>query len=151
MTPTGAEILRGGFLALTEPVTPEAQGDFALSKVGVVGMLCFLMAQELDKGVAGRVAENQSIRSLFKDAAEADWSPPLSRRLLELSKGRDDDLTLTALDRANAVLRDALIGLHAAVEEAGGAAGQARELRIVRLMKQSAVSHRLYLPGLPAL
>ena len=57
------------------------------------------------------------------------------------------DLSLEALDRANAALRRGLIALHEAVEAAGDLA---RHREIVALYGEMAEKRRLDLPPLPA-
>jgi len=150
MTPTAPELLIGNFMTLIEPSPPESAGEFMAGKIGVTGMISLLLAQEMEKGAAVRVAENRAIRGLLAEAAEGGWAPAQTAALNTLARGEDGDLTLTALDRDNAALRTALIALQAAVEEAANAAGKAREKRIVRLLRENADARRLDLPPMPA-
>lgn len=150
MIPTAAEVLLGNFMTLIEPSPPESAGEFMAGKIGVVGMISLLAAQEAEKGAAVRVAENRAMRTLFAEAAAVDWAPSLKDRLRTLAGGEDLDLSITALDRANAVLRLALIDLHAAVENTPGDAARAQEKRIVRLLREAADARRLDLPPMPA-
>jgi hypothetical protein len=150
MTPTAPELLIGNFMALIEPPPPESVGDFMAGKIAVTGMISLLIAQEMEKGVAVRVAENRAIRALFNEAAAGGWAPDLSVSLKALARGEDEDLTLTALDRDNAALRLALIALQTAVEDAAGAAGRARQKRIIRLLREGSDARRLDLPPMPA-
>ena len=155
MTPTASELLIGNFMTLIEPPPPESAGEFMAGKIAVTGMISLLLAQEMEKGVSVRAAENRALRALFVEAAEGGWAPALTDGLKSLARGEDQDLTLSALDRANAALRTALIALQTAVEEASGgagpsAAGRAREKRIARLLRESADARRLDLPPLPA-
>lgn len=150
MIPTPAEVLIGNFMALIEPPPPDSAGEFMAGKVGVIGMISLLAAQEMEKGAAVRVAENRAIRALFAEAADGGWVPAQAARLKELARGDDHDLTLTALDRANAELRKVLIALQSAVEAQPGAASLARQKRIMRMMREAAEARRLDLPPLPA-
>jgi hypothetical protein len=150
MIPTTAEALIGNFMALIEPPPPEAAGDFTAGKIGVIGMISLLAAQEMEKGAAVRVAENHAMRTLFAEAAEGGWATDQTARLKALARGEDDDLTITALDRGNAELRTALIALQASVEDAAGAASLARQKRIARLLREAAQARRLDLPPMPA-
>ena len=150
MIPTASEVLIGNFMTLIEPPPPESMGEFMAGKVGVVGMISLLMAQEAEKGAAVRVAENRAIRNLFQEAAQGGWVGALTVRLRELARGEDTDLTLSALDRSNAELRTALIALQSAVEATPGAAALARERRIMRLLREAADARRLDLPPMPA-
>ena len=150
MTPNPPELLIGNFMTLIEPPPPEAMGEFMAGKIGVIGMISLLLAQEMEKGCAVRHGENRAIRALFDEAAASAWAPSLTYRLKELARVEDQDLTLTALDRANAELRLALIDLQIAVEDTPGVAALAREKRIVRLLRESADARRLDLPPMPA-
>lgn len=150
MTPTISEALVGNFMTLMEPPPPESAGEFMAGKIGVVGLISFLAAEEAEKGAAVRFAENRAMRTLFSEAAAGGWTPALTARLKELARGEDQDLTISGLDRANAELRHALIALQTAVEAAPGAASLARQRRIVRLLREGADARRLDLPPMPA-
>jgi hypothetical protein len=150
MIPTTAEALIGNFMTLIEPPPPEAAGDFTAGKIGVIGMISLLAAQEMERGAAVRVTENRAMRTLFAEAAEGGWAQAQTERLKALARGEDDDLTITALDRGNAELRTALIALQSAVEDAAGAASLARQKRIARLLREAAQARRLDLPPMPA-
>ncbi len=147
MTPNLPELLMGNLIAISTPPPPESAGEFAGGRIGVIGMISFMAAQEAEKGVAVRVAENRAIRALFADAVKEGWAPSLAS-LDALAKGEDDDLTLSGVDAANATLRRALIPLHAAIEDAPGAEGRAREVRILKLLREGAQSRALSLPGM---
>ncbi|ATC32252.1 hypothetical protein CA606_07750 [Caulobacter vibrioides] len=139
MTPSVSDILVGNFLCMAEPGPPEQQGEFMAGKVGVVALLSLLAAQEAERGAAARVTENAAIREVLAEAA-ADYG-------LERNWPTDPaELTIGGLDRVNAALRLALIGLHEAVEVRGD---EARHARILRLYAQMAELRRLDLPPLP--
>ena len=139
MTPSVPDILVGNFLCMAEPGPPEQQGEFMAGKVAVVALLSLLAAQEAERGAAARVTENAAIREILAEAA-ADYG-------LEGSWPADPvELTIGALDRVNAALRLALIGLHEAVEARGD---EARHTRVLRLYAQMAEWRRLDLPPLP--
>ena len=147
MTPNLPELLMGNLIAISTPPPPESAGEFAGGRIGVIGMISFMAAQEAEKGVAVRMAENRAIRALFADAAREGWTPS-AVDLEPLSKTHDDDLTLSGVDAANAVLRRALIPLHEAVEATAGPAGRPREARILKLLREGAESRALTLPGM---
>lgn len=142
MTPTVPELLMGNFLCLMEPPPPESSGDFLQSRIAVTGMIALLCAQEAEKGIAARVWENGAIREVLNGAASA-----YGQRFADAAKGHDSDLTLAALDQANATLRRALIDLHIAVETARDATG---DTAIRALYVKMADARRLDLPPLPA-
>lgn len=137
MTPSLPDILVGNFLCMIDPPPPEQQGEFMAGKVAVVALLSLLAAQEAERGIAARVAENATILALLEEAA-GDYA-------LEAVAGTED-LSLAALDAANARLRQALIGLHEAVEARGDTA---RHHAILRLYARMADLRRLDMPPLP--
>ncbi len=137
MTPSLPDILVGNFLCMIDPPPPEQQGEFMAGKVAVVALLSLLAAQEAERGIAARVTENAAIQALLEEVA-GDYA-------LEAVAGTED-LSLAALDAANARLRQALIGLHEAVEAKGDTA---RHHAILRLYARMADLRRLDMPPLP--
>lgn len=142
MTPALPDILRGNFMSLAIPGPPEQQGEFMATRVGVIALLSLLAAQEIERGTQARVWENQAIADVLAEAAEA-----YGVQYAELATTTAPDLSLEALDRANAALRRGLIALHEAVETAGD---QARHRAIIGLYGQMAEMRKLELPPLPA-
>ena len=139
MTPSLPDILVGNFLCMMDPPPPEQQGDFMAGKVAVVALLSLLAAQEAERGVAARRAENAALREILAEAAD-DHGLDLA------SLPSTDDFSISALDRVNAALRAALIGLHEAVETRGDTA---RHHAILRLYARMAEWRRLDMPPLP--
>lgn len=142
MTPTVPELLLGNFLCLMEPPPPESMGDFLQGRVAVTGMIALLAAQEAERGIEARAWENGAIRALLAASA-----PVYGGRFAEAASGVDKDLSLAAMDRANAALRRELIALHIAVEHARDAA---LDTDIRKLYVKMADARRLDLPPLPA-
>jgi len=142
MTPALPDILRGNFLCLAIPGPPEQQGEFMATRVGVVALLSLLAAQEVERGTTARVWENDAIAAVLAEAAEV-----YGVQYAEVAQTTAKDLSLEALDRANAALRRGLIALHEAVENAGDLP---RHQAIVGLYGQMADNRRLDLPPLPA-
>jgi len=140
MTPSLPDILVGNFMCMADPGPPEQQGEFMAGKVGLVALLSLLAAQEAERGVAARIEENALIRAALDEAA-ADYG------LDAAGFPATDALTISALDRVNATLRKALIGLHEAVEARDD---PARHHAILRLYVKMAELRRLDLPPLPA-
>jgi len=143
MTPSLPDILMGWAVALNTPLPPEASGDYAAGRTGILGMLAALAAQEAERGPAARLWENAAMRALFSKAAQA-YDGQLDGRLGAAAAGTDDDLSWTALDRGNADLRRLLIALHVAVEEGRDAA---LDREILTLYRRMAHERRLELPS----
>jgi hypothetical protein len=131
MTPRLPDILVGQAIGLTTPLPPEAGPDYLAGRAGILAMLASLAAQEAERGVAVRVWENGAIAALLAKAGAGESKPVA-------------DLSLTALDAANASLRRRLIALHAAAEARGDKRVQAE---ILTLYVEMAAARRLQLGG----
>ena len=142
MTPALPDNLRGNFMCLAIPAPVESQGEFMTGRVGVIALLSLLAAQEVERGTTARVWENAAISAVLAEAAET-----YGVQYAELASIGPTDLSLEALDRANAALRQALIALHETVETAGDLR---RHRAIIRLYGEMAERRRLDLPPLPA-
>lgn len=101
MTPSAADILAGNARVIAALAAEGGGPDYAAARLGVVAMLSVLAAQEAAAGAAVRVAENAAIRALLAE------------------EGADGDLTIPALDAANAALRRRLIAHHEALQARG--------------------------------
>jgi len=126
MSPKLPELLVGLAVSLSSPAPPEAGGDYAAGRLGLVATLLLLASQEAERGAAARIWENAAMAELLGQPL-----PPL-------------DLAWSALDARNAELRRALIALHISAEDQGD-----RELqtRILGLYEAMAYARRLELPG----
>ncbi|MEO8813121.1 MAG: hypothetical protein ABI376_09460 [Caulobacteraceae bacterium] len=142
MTPALPDILMGQFVALSTPLPPEAGGDYAAGRTGMLAMLAILGAQEAERGIAVRLWENAAIRDLFAGVA-ADCDDALGGRLAAAAVDTDTRYEWAALDAANAELRRLLIDLHEAVEARGDAP---RDRAILGLYADMARERRLVLP-----
>ncbi len=137
MTPTLAEILRGNFMSLAIPATPDMAGDFMSTRVGVIALLNLLAAQEAERGSAAAVTESRAITGLIAIAPDYGVSIP----------PEPDDASPAAIDRHNAALRRALTVLHEAVEARGDTILDATILALYGAMAEG---RKLSLPPLPA-
>ena len=137
MTLTLPDLLMGQYLSLTLPMPPEAGPDYLAGRLGLIGMIAILTAQEAEHGVAARVWENRAIQDLLARTAG------LYGVAVGGESGEDADLSLTALDAINAPLRMKLITLHEAAEAAGDAALTAE---IIALYQAMAHRRRLQMP-----
>lgn len=142
MTPTVPELLMGNFLAMLDAPPAESTGDFMQARIGVTGMISLLCAQEAERGIEARAWENTAIRALLAASAGR-----YGERFAEAAAGLDTDLSLAAMDRANAALRTALIDLHIAVEDARDGP---LDTQIRALYVKMADARRLDLPPMPA-
>jgi hypothetical protein len=136
MTPSVQQLLMGVMGTLTSPLPPEAGPDYNASRTGMLGSLAMLCAQEADRAVPIRGAENAAIHALLS-AASARYPGAAPGAL-------GDDLTVSGLDRINADLRRKLIGLHVAAEAEND---RPLHLDILRLYQTMARGRRLALGG----
>ncbi len=139
MTPSAPEIMLGVAAGLQIPPSPDAGPDYFASRVGLFVMLASLAAQEANTAAGAAITENAMMRTLFKDAAAA-YDDRLGGALAKAAAEPDPDLTLQALDAANARLRRTLIALHEAVEDVGDAA---TDRAIIALYARMAAGRRL--------
>ena len=142
MTPSVPELLTGTMIALNRPQPAEAGPEYVASRMGMIGMISAMAAGEANRAVAAACAENADIRALFAKAQAHDAA--LEGRLARAAAETDDDLTLSAVDQANAGLRRLLIALHTMVEAAGDTA---LDHDILRLYRRMAAGRRLTMPG----
>jgi hypothetical protein len=143
LTPTLPDILTGQFAALTAPAPADAGGDYAAARVGMIGMLAALATQEVERGAAARVWENEAMAGVLA-AASAAYDQALGGRLANAARAQPRDLTWSGLDARNAELRRLLIALHEAVEATGDSALDRKILHLYRGMAQA---RRLDLPA----
>ncbi len=127
MTPALPDVLNGVVRTLATPSPPESSGEFMAGKIGLVSMLLMLSAQEAERGLAARVWENAAMRERLGDLHTTDA-----------------DLSLSALDAANAKLRTRLIAAHAAAETREDVAA---DRAFLELYEKMAEARRLDIPG----
>ncbi len=143
MSPALPDILMGVLAASSAPAPPEAGGDYAVARAGLVAMLLVLASQEAERGPAARLWENEAIAALLDDA-RGDYGNALAEGPEIAPALAPADATWSALDRRNAGLRDALIAVHEAAEARRDAPMQRR---ILALYEAMAEARRLDLPG----
>jgi hypothetical protein len=139
MTPTAPELLAGCSAALSAQPQAEDAGVYMAARLRTVAVIQALVAQECATGTAARVWENAALRSLLIEAA-AQHGPVFG----EARTIGDGDMSLAALDDANAKLRRLLIRLHEAVETA---ADYQLDRSILALYREMARRRELKLPA----
>ncbi len=140
MTPNVRDVLQGVVVALASPPSPEVGMIYAASRMGMVSTLTMLAAAEADRAAHDAALENADIRALFAEADRYDDDGALAA----VARETDADLSVPALDAANARLRRQLIALHERVETAGDAA---MNRQIVALYVRMAQIRRMALGG----
>lgn len=143
MTPTVPEVLAELAGLIARNAMPDVDPADRASALGLSALLLGVAAQDWDRAAARLVEENAAVRALLSDAPAALGEGELAERLWSLSAGRDEDLRVSALEAANAVLRAALIELHAAVEGRDQPAARALEAAIWAELAASTERRRL--------
>jgi hypothetical protein len=138
VTPTLPTILLGQVAAMSAPAPPEASGDYAASRLGLIAMLLVLASQEVERAPAALAFEAQAIAEIL--AASRGAYPDIGP-LPEAPSGAAASLSAQA--GHNADLRRRLITLHEMAEARCDAALQ-RE--ILGLYERMAQAWRLDLP-----
>jgi hypothetical protein len=140
VTPNVRDVLQGVAVALATPPSPDVGVAYTAGRMGMVGTLAMLAAAEADRAARDAIAENAAIRALFAEAGPYD----ADGALVAAAGEADADLSVPALDAANARLRRLLVALHEQVEAAGDAA---MNRRIVALYVRMAQIRRMALGG----
>jgi hypothetical protein len=144
MKPSPELVLNHAFAKIAMEMGPALPPGYGQGSATTTGVLLLMVAQEFNRAAAIRHAENDDMRSLF---AQVSGRIPgaLSDTLRVAAGGQDKDLTVSALDATNAVLKKVLVELHSAAEARGD-----RDLdhQIVRLMQGWAVKRQVLLPAM---
>ena len=141
MTPSVRDVLAGVAVALARPLSPDVGPEYAAGRFGMISTLVMLAAQQAETAAGAAIAENADMRAIFASAAGA-YDAGLGGRLAKAAAETDTDLSVPALDAANAGLRRLLIELHQAVEAADDAAS---DEQITALYVRMAAVRRLEL------
>ena len=142
MSPALPDLLAGLVAAMTAPAPPEAGGDYAAARVGLISSLLILAAQEADQGPGARRWENETLAGLLVETAPA-YGEVLAPHLHLARTPAPADLGWRALDTRNAGLRRGLIALHEAAEARGD---KPLQTRVLALYQEIAARRRLVLP-----
>lgn len=127
--------LRAVAETLRSRIVPALDDPFALEAARLAGQVLAIAANAVDEAAALRIAENGAIRGLFALAHGTIAEASLAARLVTAAASTEPGLKLSQLDGENARLRALLIELHATVEGQAGAAAQALDQEIWRLLR----------------
>lgn len=125
----------GTFMA---EVLPHVGVDYAASNAGVICLMLLMAGEEYDRAADVRYRENNEMRALFADAADAITDNELAERLRDAAASSDESLRISALNAANDDLRRLLIDLHACVEEEEGDGARKIDRGIWDFLRRSA-------------
>lgn len=115
MKPDISLVLQDHATRLAESIVPKLSG-FEANGAAMMSAMLVMIGEEWERGAARRVEENAAIRAIFSQALPLVSDAALSTRIKALTAGHDEDLHISALDKANAELRTELIALQTHVE-----------------------------------
>ncbi len=144
MKPSPEVILNQSFAKIAMEMGPALPAGYGQGTATITGVLLLMVAQEFDRAADIRVKENRAMRTLFAHAADG-VDAALAARLRAAAEGRDGDLSVAVLDRANGELKRLLIELHAFAEQKGELA---LERRILRFLSEAATARQVFLPAM---
>lgn len=144
MKPSPELVLNQTFANIVMEMAPALPPGYGQSSAATAGALLLMVAQEFDRAADIRAKENRVMRALFADAAK-NASGGLGAKLNAVVGVRDEDLTVSGLDRANGELKRLLIELQAHAEQAGD---RVLELRILRFLSEAAAARQVHLPAM---
>lgn len=147
MRPEANELLMGGFGTLLMEVAPNLNATYATGSATLVGLLMYCASIEYERGAQVRKSENDMFRGLLAKAGP-HLPAALADRAKTLAGGKDEDLTISALNAANDALRRVLIDVHAHVEEVDAPWARALERDILQALAASARMRAIELPQL---
>lgn len=116
MRPSGEYILQAVATALITEYVPAMTAEKAQAELGLFALLIGVVSEEMERGTARRVEENEELRGLFSEALSVVEEEDLKNRLSEAAQGEETDYRVSALDRANCDLLELLTELHGHVE-----------------------------------
>ena len=148
MKPDVPVVMARYFGTLATDVAPNLNGEYSAGNASTMGLSLYFAAQEFERAAEIRVRENDEMRSLFA-AAQADdvvSDEGLRVRLGEASTGKDESLTISALDETNATLKALLIDLQIALEAASSPTAAGFEGKVWDHVIRSAERRKLVLP-----
>jgi hypothetical protein len=133
------KILRSLAMSLIEGGVIEARTSYEKSSSAGLGMLVMQLSGQLEVATEWLVAENATLRALFRRAAEQVTEPGLADRIGAAGRGFEAGLRFSVLRGVNDELRGLLIELHAHVEGQGGDAARELDREIWSELERSVV------------
>jgi hypothetical protein len=144
MKPSPELVLNQAFAKIAMEMGPALPPGYGQGSATTTAVLLLMTAQEFDRAADIRAKENRVMRALFTDAAKGIGGE-LGTKLNAVVGVRDEDLTVSGLDRANGELKRLLIELQTHAEQAGD---RVLELRILRFLSEAAAARLVHLPAM---
>jgi hypothetical protein len=119
MTPDADTVLNISADQLTAEILPALGVSYMQGTVTLTALLMKFAAREYERGADVRARDNAEMRAVFADLAPAMTDATLRAALVAAAATRDETLAISALNAANAALRQLLIALQTHAEDAG--------------------------------
>jgi len=116
MRPSGEYILQAVASALITEYVPAMTAEKAQAELGLFALLIGVVSEEMERGTARRIEENQELRGLFSESLSVVADDDLKNRLSTAAESEETDYRVSALDKANCDLLELLTELHGHVE-----------------------------------
>jgi hypothetical protein len=146
MRPEVSEILTGVLGAVLTDIAPHLPEGYAQGSMSLIALLMIFASQEYDRAADVRAAENRSLRALFADVGPSLPDPDLRARLAKAARETDESLRVSALNAANAGLKELLIELHVLAEESDAPWASAADEMIWALLAEFTAARHLDMP-----
>jgi hypothetical protein len=101
---------------ILDKIIPDVSEPYIQSSLGVIALMMLAAAEDFDRAAAVLIEENQSLRSLFKEAMDVVEDKRLKKMLEKEVQGIDSDFRVSRLNNTNQKLRAILIDLHSKIE-----------------------------------
>ena len=144
MRPTPELVLNQAFAKIAMEMGPALPPGYGQGSATTTAVLLLMVAQEFDRAADLRSKENRVMRALLGDAAKSVGGE-LGAKLSAVVGVRDEDLTVSSLDRVNGELKRLLIELQTHAEQKGD---RVLELRILRFLSEAATARQVHLPAM---
>lgn len=144
MKPSPELVLNQAFAKIAMEMGPALPPGYGQGSATTTAVLLLMVGQEFNRAADVRAKENRVMRALFADAAKGIGGA-LSAKLDAVVGVRDEDLTVSGLDRVNGELKQLLIELQTHAEKAGD---RVLELRILRFLSEAAAARQVHLPAM---
>jgi hypothetical protein len=144
MKPTPELVLNQAFAKIAMEMGPALPPGYGQGSATTTAVLLLMVGQEFDRAADLRAKENRVMRALLGDAAKS-VEGELGTKLSGVVGVRDEDLTVSGLDRVNGELKRLLIELHTHAEQRGD---RVLELRILRFLSEAAAARQVHLPAM---
>lgn len=144
MKPSPELILNQAFAKIAMEMGPALPPGYGQGSATTTAVLLLMVAQEFNRAAAIRKSENDAMRLLLRDVA-GKVGGSLGERLKAAGDAEDSDITVAALDKSNAALKNLLIELQIVAEDRSD---KALEARIIRMMQAWAAARLVFLPAM---